>query len=723
MQRTDGADVVAPVRGPASGDAEAPPAGGQVPMRRWSERASLQQVLGRLEVIAARVHAEVARRRAAGGSDLDDRFRGLYVSDQRVEELLASGPTQAIASDAATATQLDQVETAADAAESAGASLRLRTLARAFELEPLDVELLLIGLAPDVDRRFEPLYGYLNDDVSLRRATVGLALQLSGVPVTAAAARERLSPSGPLVAGGIVRLEAADRPLLSRSLRVADRVVDHLLGGDGVDPLVEPLVASTVPLEGGAPELRRAIEAGARLCYLRDLRRTGATAVAAGALAALRRPVLSIDLTRLPPDTDARAVALAATREARLRGGALVAGPIEALIDLGPHAVQAFAAVPGIVVLHGHAGWDPTWSRRVPTVLDAERATDAHHRAAWSAVLGDELPDDVDPVDATALFRLTPEQVIRAAEAARHHAAARGAPIGVDDLRWGARAQNSVGLERLARRIEATASWDDLVVPADISEQLRELSTRWRYRDRVLEDWGMGRGTARGRGVSALFAGGSGTGKTLASEVLANDLGLDLYIVDLSTVIDKYIGETSKNLERIFDEADRVNGVLLFDEADALFGKRSAVSDSKDRHANVEVAYLLQRMEVFDGVAILTTNLASNLDEAFMRRLDAIIDFPSPDAAQRRALWEAKLGPDLPRADDIDTAVLAELFKLSGSEIRNVVVSAAYRAVQDDRAVAMDDLVRAAIREHRKVGRHLPPSELGQYASLLDAGS
>jgi SpoVK/Ycf46/Vps4 family AAA+-type ATPase len=250
-------------------------------------------------------------------------------------------------------------------------------------------------------------------------------------------------------------------------------------------------------------------------------------------------------------------------------------------------------------------------------------------------------------------------------------------------------------------------------------EQLRQLAIRWRQRDRVLDEWGMGRGASRGRGVSALFAGDSGTGKTMAAEVVASDLGLDLYIVELSTVIDKYIGETSKNLERIFSQADKVNGVLLFDEADALFGKRSSVSDAKDRHANVEVAYLLQRMESFDGVAILTTNLSSNLDDAFVRRLDAIVDFPSPDVAQRELLWRAKLRPELPQDMDLDVRFLADRFKLSGAEIRNVVITAAYLAGEEGAAVGMRHLVRGLLAEHRKMGRYLPEADLGPYAALV----
>ena len=207
-----------------------------------------------------------------------------------------------------------------------------------------------------------------------------------------------------------------------------------------------------------------------------------------------------------------------------------------------------------------------------------------------------------------------------------------GSGLTTDALRRGARAQNAAGLERLAHRIDPEVGWDDLVLPAIVSGQLRELATRARHRDLVLGDWRMRPGGGRGEGVTALFAGDSGTGKTMSAEVIAGSLGLDLYTVDLAMVVDKYIGETEKNLERIFEEASGVNAVLLFDEADAIFGKRSEVRDAHDRYANIESAYLLQRMESFDGLAILTTNLRANIDDAFTRRLDAIVDFPVPDA-------------------------------------------------------------------------------------------
>ncbi|HSH61324.1 MAG TPA: ATP-binding protein, partial [Acidimicrobiales bacterium] len=242
---------------------------------------------------------------------------------------------------------------------------------------------------------------------------------------------------------------------------------------------------------------------------------------------------------------------------------------------------------------------------------------------------------------------------------------------------------------------------------------------RARHRSRVYDDWGLRRGGGRGEGIAALFGGESGTGKTMAAEAVAGALGLDLYTVNLATVVDKYIGETEKNLERIFTEAEGVNGVLFFDEADALFGKRSDVSDAKDRYANVEVAYLLQRMEQFDGIAILATNLRGNVDDAFTRRLAVMVDFPVPDEVQRRRLWERSLGPKISRDPDLNLDFLARSFQLCGGSIRNVVVTAAFLSADAGTPVGMSELTRAVEREYRKMGRLCTASEFGPYLRFV----
>jgi hypothetical protein len=521
------------------------------------------------------------------------------------------------------------------------------------------------------------------------------------------------------VAGGLLVVEDTERPFLTRALRVPDRVAGHLVGDDTTDPLVAALEVTPSDRDlAGSATLERGLRAGARLAYVRERIGTAPLTVAARALARLGPPPVVIDLGRLGPREEADA-ATAAIREARLRGCGLVAGPVDVLAERGPAAVRAFAEAACVTVLHGARGWDPAWSRTVAFLVEAELPTAAERRDAWHAALDGSASGDMAAAIAALPYRLAPEQVERAAEAGRLTAAAAGRALAVGDVAAGARSQNAAGLDRLARRIEPRVGWSDLVLPAPVIEQLGELTARARHRDRVLDDWGLGRTSLKGRGVTALFAGDSGTGKTMSAEVIAGSLGLDLYVIDLSTIVDKYIGETEKNLDRVFNEADRVNGVLLFDEADAIFGKRSEVKDARDRYANVEVAYLLQRMEVFDGMAVLTTNLRANVDEAFLRRLDAIVDFPVPDVEDRRRLWERNLSAGVPKADDIDVDFLARRFTLSGGNIRNVAVGAAFRAAAGERPLAMADLVRETAREYRKLGRLCVEAEFGSWFGVI----
>jgi hypothetical protein len=683
--------------------------------------ASARHLAGRLGLVADRVRVAVDRRRA-GDPDPDDRFRGLYVSDAQVDHLLAGGhgPLVAPADAAGAVERLTAVEREADAAEASGADVRLRRLARTFDLEPLDVELLLVALAPDLDPRFERLYGYLHDDVSRRRASVGLALELSGAGEGSGPGRARFGQLAPLVAGGLLVVEETDRPFLTRSVRVPDRVAAHLLGDAAPDPAVEALAILPVAHDAaGTDALEGGLRAGARLAYVRERIGTAAVTVAARALGRLGPPPVVVDLGRLGPGDDSREIAAAAIREARLRATGLVAGPLDLLAERGAGAVRAWAEASCPVVLHGSRGWDPAWSRTVPFLLDADLPPASERRQVWLAALPPTASPEVGASVAALPFRLAPEAVARAAEAGRLAAAAAGRDLDVADVAAGARAQNAAGLERLARRVEPRVAWEDLVLPAGIVQQLRELTGRARHRDLVLDEWGLARTSLKGRGVTALFAGDSGTGKTMSAEVIAGALGLDLYVIDLSTVVDKYIGETEKNLDRVFTEADRVNGVLLFDEADAIFGKRSEVKDARDRYANVEVAYLLQRMEQFDGMAVLTTNLRANVDEAFLRRLDAIVDFPLPEIDDRRRLWVRNLSAGVPKADDIDVDFLARRFTLSGGNIRNVAVGAAFLAADAGRPMTMEDLVRETAREYRKLGRLCVEAEFGPWFAVV----
>jgi hypothetical protein len=678
-------------------------------------------------VIEARVRAGVARRRAVD-TDPEDRFRGLYISEAEVDDLLAGpGRPSLVGPDAETKAYRVEMEAGADAAEAAGEDLRLRRLARSFGLDDFDLELLLVALAPDLDPRFERLYAYLHDDVSRRRASTGLALELCGAP-PGGGERRRLGPSSPLIADGLLIVEETDRPFLTRSLRVPDRVAAHLLGDDTPDPLIESVTTACAGAAvGDVRQIEQAFRAGARLVYIQEPAGGAALSMAAAAFGRLGMPVLALDLSRLGPDDAVRDLSARASREARLVGAGIVAGPVEALVarcaegTRAAEGVRALAEGRSPMVLIGSRGWDPQWSREVPLIVEAGIVSVEERSTVWRGALDGDIPLDADPTQTTAGFRLTPEQIHRAARAAHLQANAAGRRITPDDLRAGARAQNAAGLERLARRIAPQVAWEDLVLPPQALTQLRELVARVRQRDQVLDVWGLGARSSKGRGIKALFAGDSGTGKTISAEVVAHDLGLDLYVIDLSTVIDKYVGETEKNLDRIFVEADRLNGVLLFDEADALFGKRSEVKDAQDRYANVEVAYLLQRMEAFDGLAVLTTNLRSNIDDAFARRLDAIVDFPLPEDDDRHRLWGQHLRPGLPRDDDVDLGFLARSFRISGGNIRNIVLAAAFLAAEDNRPVRMADLIRATEREYRKLGHLVVENEFGPYYKLISS--
>ena len=679
-------------------------------------------LLARLATLRDRVGAAVTRRRSDDPAP-DDPFRGLYLSDEVIDQLLAAPAGAARA-------PLDET--------------RLERLAVDFGLSELDVELLLVALAPDVDSRFERFYGYLNDDVTRRRASIGLALELCGASPADATARARLTVGAPLPDGGLVTVEDPDRPFLTRALRVPDRVVAHLLGDDRPNATLRGLLAVDRPYPvGDAGPLGRALAAGLRLVYLREGPGGAGRTVATGALAAAGRLPLALDLTRLAEETDPVAPIEVVGREVRLRRAGLVAAPVDALGErIGP-VVRALAELPVPVLLVGRTGWDPTWSGAVPLTVDVPLADRWERAHLWRSELGEPgdrgefgdgqaaahpsahsagdpgLEPGLDPAAVTAAYLLSPDQIARASQAARLHAAYRGEPLSAAHLRHGARAQNSASLERLARRVVPGVGWVDLVLPPATVDQLRELAARARHRDLVLSDWRMRPGGGRGRGITALFAGDSGTGKTMSAEVIAGELGLDLYAINLATVVDKYVGETEKNLDRLFTEAAGVNGVLLFDEADAIFGKRSEVRDAHDRYANIESAFLLQRMESFDGLAVLATNLRANLDDAFTRRLDAVVDFPTPDDRLRRALWERCLGARLPRADDLDLDFCATAFELSGGNIRSATLTAAYLAADAGRPVRMADLIRAVQREYRKLGRLCLDSEFGPYAGLV----
>jgi hypothetical protein len=348
----------------------------------------------------------------------------------------------------------------------------------------------------------------------------------------------------------------------------------------------------------------------------------------------------------------------------------------------------------------------------------------ARRRSWWHHALAQRsraAPEEVLDTLA-ARFRITSGQIDAAVAQAsirerlcEHPSADGTGTLAADSLFAAARAQCGLELETLASRTPPRHEWDDLVLPEDALQQLREMCERIAHREQVVESWGFGRRLTRGGGVNALFSGPSGTGKTMAAEVMAGALGVDLFRIDLAGVVSKYIGETEKNLDRVFAAAEHANGIIFFDEADALFGKRSEVHDSHDRYANIEISYLLQKMEAFDGVAILATNLRGNLDDAFVRRLAFAVHFPFPDAVLRERIWRGIWPASAPVDDSVNAALLARQFALSGGHIKNIALAAAFHAAERGGGVELDDVLHAVRREYQKLGRAVTDAEMSAF--------
>jgi hypothetical protein len=662
-------------------------------------------LLWRLELLHA-VTASLVRQRSEADPTAADPLRGLYLPP---DVALQWAGRPAPGGDAADRGDPGADEEYRAALEPSGAPEdRLDALAHRFMLPTIDVHILLTALAPDVDRRFEPLFAYLNDDVSRRRVTVSGALGLVGLGPHEPGARGRFHAARALRASGLLLVEDdRERPFPGRTLRVPERVVAHLLGDDALDERLLGTVTRPQPRPAGSQagaaatfvgRLARLFADGPAVVHLREPRPGTAATAATEALHAAGLAVLRCDL---PSDAAAAAALVPALlREARLTDAAVVAGPLPERPDAVVRAIEG-ADVP--VLLTGPAPFDPRWSSSA-VVLSLDLPTDGRAPVeVWAAELGDGTPVP-ELAAAVAPFRLGPDEVRRAVSTARALASLDAATLDAGHLQHGARRQSAPLLDQHARHVEPAVRWADLVLPDEPMTQLQELVLRARQRDRVLREWRLRPGGGRGRGVIALFAGDSGTGKTLSAEVMAGELGVALYVVDLSSIVDKYIGETEKNLDRIFTEADRTDAVLLFDEADAIFGKRSEVKDSHDRYANLESAFLLQRLEAFDGIAVLTTNLRANIDEAFTRRLDLVVDFPFPDPALRTRLWRQSLA-HAPCAPDLDLETLGARYELSGGGIRSAALTAAYLAAGRGESVTGEDVLAGARREYQKMGR------------------
>jgi len=590
----------------------------------------------------------------------------------------------------------------------------LASVSEVFGLDSLDLDLLLVAAAPDVDANVGLAYGLLRGALGPARPTVGLALELVGISTMSPSAVARLGASGALRRAGLLEI-AGDASWLARELWCPDRVVAHLQGWDVPGPELAAALLDSIPLPlAGSEQLARSLDAGVGFVWIHAPLGTAGLCLAAGALDAIGVRALAVRVTA--PDSDGGAFLRTAIREAALLGRVLVLDGAERLGPPG-HRCWAELANPVVpVIAVSPRPWDSDGAHLLtPMLIDAPVLEPGDREVLWQAVTGVAVPEG-----ALSGLRLTTETLARAARDAQLVESTMGVPLTASLVRDAVRRVTGSASPSTGSRV----GFDDLVLPEPVASAVHRLVGWARHREQLLASGLLQEAGGAGRGITALFSGSPGTGKTLAAHVVAAELGLDIVRVDLSAIVDKYIGETQKNLERVFHQAESLNVVLFFDEADALFGRRSEVKDAHDRYANQEVAYLLQRMEQFDGITILATNLRGNLDPAFSRRLSFIVHFPDPDVPTRQRLWQAhlaRLGEQDP-GDPIDADHLAAAVELTGGDIRNIVVAAGYDAAIEGTLPGMRHVAAATVAEYSKLGRRVPAGGFGQAGSVGPAG-
>jgi SpoVK/Ycf46/Vps4 family AAA+-type ATPase len=708
----------------------------QLSQARSEHHVSILSALRGLDRLLALALSAMRETPTTEEAETADQFRGLYLTQDGIERLLAREP----GAPAFSSGRNDE-----DLPDPSGSGGRLRWLADVYGLSAFDLNVVLIALAPELDLRYEQLYAYLQDNITRKRPTVDLALNLlcSDAPGKLAR-RTHFAPDAPLVRHGLLHLipdaNQQPSPLLAHDLKLDEQVIRFLTEQECLDSrlaqfcrLLKPTTrgVDATPddvLEGAALELLGcARESGGRLgFYFQGPEGAGKRRAVEALACEAELSLLTVDLTRAVAVTsDYRWLFRLVLNEARFNAAILYCDGLDVL-RREEHAVayqsllEALSEFAGLHVLSGTQALstETNLALKIITVPFA-RPDFTQRRAIWLEHLSAEgIRLDDSEIDALAgRFRFSGRQIAgavcdaslkarwrRAASPSRKRSEAQPT---MHELFTSARAQSRHDLSTLASKIEPKYEWEDIQLPDDQLEQLREVCAQAERRHVVYNEWGFGRKMSMGRGVVVLFTGPPGTGKTMAAEVIATELQLDLFKIDLSQIVSKYIGETEKNLDLIFREAQSSNAILFFDEADALFGKRSEVKDAHDRFANIEIGYLLQKIEEFDGIAVLATNLRQNMDEAFVRRMRVIVEFPFPDEEYRRRIWKSVFPKEAPLGEDVEFAALARIIRLSGGHIKNIALAGAFYAASDGQVIRTPHLMRAARREYQKLGRKL----------------
>ena len=618
--------------------------------------------------------------------------------------------------------------------------LRLRVLGEVCELSRRHLDVLMLAVAPALDEEFHSTYQRVHDRKSLSKLTVLLVEELFGrTRNERLAAGVLIGSDSPLRRHNLIEFQPSPAKYLDergRLITVPDRIVDYLKGYDGVDPELKATLAEHSTTQDTALNKCEATTT------LSDLIISDALSErldsCPGATESRRfywygppgtekhRAVETLCPTDYYLKVDLRAVLNADALAWLGREVALLGRPLHlthATAAVANHGgtntalesvFNALAELDVDVFVTGSESWTPTGATTgVDEIIEFPYPSIELRQQFWESH-SSELPEDVDPAVLAGTFRLTHGQ-LRAAMSTAHSLA--DGELNPEDIYAGCSAQSADSLGELAERIDPDSNWDEIQLRAKTERKLRLVRTHIKQQATIYSDWGFAEQFSRGTGVVALFEGPSGTGKTMAAEILAGDVGMDLYRIDLSSVVSKYIGETEENLEEIFEAATNSNAILLFDEADAVFGDRAQVSDATDRYANAEVNYLLQRIESYDGIVLLTTNYSSNIDSAFQRRIDHTVSFKQPQQDTRNAIWQ-EIFPDDAPLGEIDYEFLSS-FTFTGGQIKTIGQTAAILAAEDREAIEMEHLIQAVQLEFDENGRVVEPSRYEEYQELL----
>lgn len=723
---------------------------------------SVEHILAELERIDLLIKLHVLQAQQVYQNRAE--FQGLFVSEQEVDRLLKQPIGRPIWVDKPKSMFLEKSRTVLSKMAEAiakrkeesykkGIILRLEELSRRFNLTQFDVDILLICLAPELDWKYERLFSYLQDDITRKMPGVYLVLNLLCSSFEEKlAARKHFDLDSPLFKHSILYLfddpPQQSSKLLSKFIKLDERLVSYLLGDNNIDcrlrsftRLIEPNIQFKDLVLPGELINRITFLAKEKFTKSDDLilyfigpYGVGKQSAAEAVCSELGRNLLVIEGNNLLrfeslsfEDKLSRVM-----REATLQESALYWNGFDALLSENQRTpldllLDALEVRRGLTFLSGDTDWEPkdALHQRIFAPIVFSAPAFEGRLKLWQKSLNGNTPVTSD-FDLSALsnkFLLSGGQIQDIVATAKNRTVTKGSAnsaLSMKTLYAACRAHSNQKLTELSRKIQPKFKWNDIVLPENKKAQLKEIINYFKYKQIVYRNWGFDCKLSLGKGLSVLFSGPSGTGKTMAAEITAGELQLDLYKIDLSTVVSKYIGETEKNLNKIFNEAETSNAILFFDEADALFGKRSEVRDAHDRYANIEIAYLLQKMEEYDGITILTTNLRKNMDDAFMRRIKFILEFPFPDEAHRYQIWQVHFPEQAPRGDDLDFEFLAGNFKLAGGNIKNTVLHAAFIAASENKAIFMQHIVQGIQREFQKIGKVCVKAEFGKYFELVE---